>query len=448
MATSGKDARAAREAKLDALHERLTGAVEQLVSGEDWARALAFAARFRARSFANTILIFTQHQEAHELGLVPDPVPSHVAGYRQWQQLGRQVSKGQPGYQILAPVTGRFASATPQDAESWRRLGKGEKPRAGETVRTKMVDVRPAYVWDASQTTGEPIPEPPAPRLLEGQAPVGLWEGLADQVAKAGFELRLVADASEMFGAFWLSFTALADLAARSGIGTGQAWAWPLIVDGIIVVATVAIVALAGQKAAWYPWALLIGDAVVSVTANALTWAQDSNKARTETIDDGKGSSLVRGVELRGFEPLTFSLRRRMPGRPERVHAIQPVNWMPCCAQNPLAGSTGGPRILACLRHGIRRWVPLREGASAARPRSSTRRRGLVICRITCRRSRGTASEMRSRWLRASQGWGQSSRVRLRVPGMCSLWGRGSCRSGIGMPWGQALRPVEVCGAP
>jgi hypothetical protein len=27
-------------------------------------------------------------------------------------------------------------------------------------------------------------------------------------------------------GAFWLSFTALADLARRSGIGAGQAWAW------------------------------------------------------------------------------------------------------------------------------------------------------------------------------------------------------------------------------
>ena len=44
------------------------------------------------------------------------------------------------------------------------------------------------------------------------------------------------------------------------------------------------------------------------INANALTWAQDSNKARTETIDDGKGSSLVRGVELRGFEPLTSSM--------------------------------------------------------------------------------------------------------------------------------------------
>ncbi len=71
-------------------------------------------------------------------------------------------------------------------------------------------------------------------------------------------------------GAFWLSFTSLADLARRSGIGAGQAWAWPLIVDGIIVVATVAVVALAGTHASWYPWALLIGGASVSVTANAI----------------------------------------------------------------------------------------------------------------------------------------------------------------------------------
>lgn len=71
-------------------------------------------------------------------------------------------------------------------------------------------------------------------------------------------------------GAFWLSFTALADLARRSGISEGQAWAWPLIVDGIIVVATVSVVALAGQRSAWYPWMLLTAGALVSVTANAI----------------------------------------------------------------------------------------------------------------------------------------------------------------------------------
>lgn len=71
-------------------------------------------------------------------------------------------------------------------------------------------------------------------------------------------------------GAFWLSFTSLADLARRSGIDAGQAWAWPLIVDGIIVVATVAVVALAGTRGAWYPWLLLILGAGLSVTANSI----------------------------------------------------------------------------------------------------------------------------------------------------------------------------------
>ena len=73
-------------------------------------------------------------------------------------------------------------------------------------------------------------------------------------------------------GAFWLSFTSLADLARRSGIAPEQAWAWPLIVDGIIVVATVAVVALspaARPRATWYPWLLLACGAAVSVAANA-----------------------------------------------------------------------------------------------------------------------------------------------------------------------------------
>jgi hypothetical protein len=70
-------------------------------------------------------------------------------------------------------------------------------------------------------------------------------------------------------GAFWLSFTSLTDLARRSGISFSQAWVWPLIVDGIIIVATVAAVALAGSRAAWYPWVLLSGGAAISVAANA-----------------------------------------------------------------------------------------------------------------------------------------------------------------------------------
>ena len=93
---STPEQRAAREAKLDDLHEKLTDAVEQLVSGDDWRNALAFAARFRSRSFNNTLLIWVQHQVAFEAGRVPEPFPTLVAGYRQWQALGRQGKRRRP----------------------------------------------------------------------------------------------------------------------------------------------------------------------------------------------------------------------------------------------------------------------------------------------------------------------------------------------------------------
>lgn len=193
--------RPTREERLQAAEDQLTDAVGRLVTSEDWVRAMQFAAQFRSRSFNNTLLIWAQHLGAYEQGRVPEPTPTYVAGYRTWLRLGRQVQAGQPGYVVLAPVTGRFSSATPEATSSWRRLGRGERPEPGESVNTRLVGVRPAYVWDASQTAGDPIPTHPAPRLLEGQAPEGLWDGLAKQIEDHGFGLRLVSNATAIGGA-------------------------------------------------------------------------------------------------------------------------------------------------------------------------------------------------------------------------------------------------------
>lgn len=72
-------------------------------------------------------------------------------------------------------------------------------------------------------------------------------------------------------GAFVLSFAALTDLAERSGIQPNLAWIWPIIIDGMIVAATVAIVALNGfnRRAMIYPWSLLFFGAIVSTAANS-----------------------------------------------------------------------------------------------------------------------------------------------------------------------------------
>lgn len=89
-----EDRRAARDAKLEELHEKLTGAVERLVTGDDWADALRFAAKFRSRSFNNVLLIWEQHHAAFGAGRVPEPFPRLVAGYKQWQQLAARLRKG------------------------------------------------------------------------------------------------------------------------------------------------------------------------------------------------------------------------------------------------------------------------------------------------------------------------------------------------------------------
>jgi len=64
-----------------------------------------------------------------------------------------------------------------------------------------MIGIRPAYVWDISQTQGGPIPELPAPKLLKGAAPDRLWDALADHITERGFDLRLVSDAYALRGA-------------------------------------------------------------------------------------------------------------------------------------------------------------------------------------------------------------------------------------------------------
>lgn len=208
--------RAAREAKLEALQEQLTASVATLVTGEDWKRALTFAAQFRGRSFANSMLIAAQHFAAYSEGRVPEPTPTYVAGFHQWLSLGRSVAKGQHGYGILAPVTGRFASFTPDNPNSWRRLARNEKPKPGEHARSRMIGVKPTYVWDISQTAGDPVPELPRPTLLRGQAPARLWDGLADQITGAGFELRLVSSAAVISGANGLTDFLSQDVSIRT----------------------------------------------------------------------------------------------------------------------------------------------------------------------------------------------------------------------------------------
>lgn len=68
--------------------------------------------------------------------------------------------------------------------------------------------------------------------------------------------------------AFALSYSKLVDLASRAGYGEIMSHAWPLIVDGIAVVAARGVLRLAAGR--WYAWSLLVAGTAVSILAAVL----------------------------------------------------------------------------------------------------------------------------------------------------------------------------------
>jgi antirestriction protein ArdC len=152
----------ARDERLEEMHERLTQKTEALVTSEGWMEYLAFAARFRQYSFNNTMLILLQCPHA-----------THVASYKRWAEMGRQVEKGQKGLSIFAPMTRKRVDEATGDEKRY------------------VSGFRLVSVFDVSQTSGEELPTDPArPVLLDGEAPEGLWDSLADIVEDHGYTLR------------------------------------------------------------------------------------------------------------------------------------------------------------------------------------------------------------------------------------------------------------------
>ena len=103
---------------------------------------------------------------------------------------------------------------------------------------------------------------------------IGTWR-TAEPVHRGPAILRLTRGAAVVITAaiaissFVLSFAALFDLAKRSGITPHLAWLWPVTVDGTIVQATTAIVALAGygdqRRNRTFFWSILVAAALASV---------------------------------------------------------------------------------------------------------------------------------------------------------------------------------------
>ena len=121
------NAEAAQQKQQEAL-ELLEQGIKDLSESGNWEQYLKVQSRFHRYSFGNVVMILSQFQDA-----------TRVAGYRAWQDMGRQVRKGEKAITILAPIIRKVEDKT------------------GEDVR-RLTGFKGSSVFDISQTDGDELP--------------------------------------------------------------------------------------------------------------------------------------------------------------------------------------------------------------------------------------------------------------------------------------------------
>ena len=128
-----------RSAEMEQITNQLKEGVKQFFTSETYMDYLKTMSKFHNYSFNNVLLIALQKPEA-----------SLVAGYTTWKNLNRYVLKGEKGIRILAPA--------PIKRETEREVIDPITNRTiTETVERTIPLFKPTYVYDVSQTDGEPL---------------------------------------------------------------------------------------------------------------------------------------------------------------------------------------------------------------------------------------------------------------------------------------------------
>lgn len=163
---------------MQAVLATLERGIAAILDGEEFARYLATLARFHRYSPKNVALIHAQNRDA-----------THIAGYRAWQALGRQVKKGERGIRIVVPYRARVAPVEEEGPEPEIVTGWGV-----------------GYVWDVAQTEGEPLTLPPIHGALTGDAQVA--DVVREELVRwlHGQEVTLVRKDTGRAGGYYLPY--------------------------------------------------------------------------------------------------------------------------------------------------------------------------------------------------------------------------------------------------
>jgi antirestriction protein ArdC len=146
-----------RQAKRAEQRDQIEQACRELLTSDGWRRWAETRATFHRYSVGNCMLIAIQA-----------PYATRVAGFKAWQQLGRQVRKGERSIRILAPMRVK------------------ERDDSGEETGEVRTFFRAVSVFDISQTDGEPLPEVPR-EPITGDSHASMIGQLEDHARTLGF---------------------------------------------------------------------------------------------------------------------------------------------------------------------------------------------------------------------------------------------------------------------
>ncbi len=140
--------RKTREEKMSVVQQKLEDGVREIYSSEKYKEYIDAMSKFPSYSVNNCILIASQYPEA-----------SLVCGFRKWQkEFNRTVNKGEHGIMILAPMKKKFKSEEEIFDENNKAVLDADGNQKTEIVEREYQTFRPVYVFDVSQTSGDPVP--------------------------------------------------------------------------------------------------------------------------------------------------------------------------------------------------------------------------------------------------------------------------------------------------
>lgn len=144
------------------LTEQLEKSIQDFMESEKYKTFLSSMAKFHNYSLNNQILIAVQK-----------PDSTLCAGYTTWQKQNRYVKKGEKGIRIICPAP--YKKEYLKDVID-KTTGKPELLPDGKAKQEIVQKVIPffkvGYVYDISQTEGQPLPE--IADILEGDLDEGL----------------------------------------------------------------------------------------------------------------------------------------------------------------------------------------------------------------------------------------------------------------------------------